>query len=105
MRTCWCSTASSATFTPVNDVVRQLVYGGRPGDVKAVIVDGETVVKDGRLTRLDEAEMLARARRHAASEAELLADSARRERLERIVEGVYRRADAYESPVDAYIPS
>ena len=96
---------SSATFTPTNDVVRQLVFGGGPGDISAVIVDGETVVEDGRLTRVDEAAMLARARTHAASEAELQADSGRRQRLERIVEGVYQRAEAYESPVDAYVPS
>jgi 5-methylthioadenosine/S-adenosylhomocysteine deaminase len=97
--------ASAPTYTPTNDVVRQLVFGGRPGDITAVIANGETVVEEGRLTRVDEDEMLAQARRHAASEAELLADSERRERLERIVEGVYRRAEAYESPVDAYVPS
>ena len=96
---------SSATFTPTNDIVRQLVFGGRPGDVKAVIVEGETVVEKGKLTGVDEAEMLEQARRHAASESELLSDSARRDRLEGIVEGVYRRAEAYDSPVDAYVPS
>lgn len=96
---------SSAAFTPINDVVRQLVFGGRPGDIKAVIANGETVVEDGKLTRVDEAKMLADARRHAASESELAADSARRDRLEGIVEGVYRRAEAYDSPVDAYVPS
>ncbi|HZA59052.1 MAG TPA: amidohydrolase family protein [Solirubrobacterales bacterium] len=96
---------ASATFTPTNDVVRQLVFGGRPSDIKSVVVDGETVVQDGELTRIDEAEMLAAANQHAASEAKLLADPARRQRLERIVEGVYRRAEAYQSPVDAYVPS
>jgi cytosine/adenosine deaminase-related metal-dependent hydrolase len=95
----------SATFTPVNDAVRQLVFGGRPGDIRAVIVNGETVVEDGALARVDEAKMLADARRHAASESELTSDSARRDRLEGIVEGVYRRAEAYESPVNAYVPS
>ena len=41
-------------FTPLNDVARQLVYCENGGSVELVMVDGEVVVRDGRLTRIDE---------------------------------------------------
>ena len=71
----------------------------------AVVVDGAVVVADGRLTAVDEERMLAEARTHGEAETRLMADGASRERLEHLVEGVYQRAEAYEPPVDAYIPS
>jgi cytosine/adenosine deaminase-related metal-dependent hydrolase len=95
----------SQTFTPLHDPVRQLVYGGNQRDIQAVVVDGAVVVADGRLTTVDEERMLAEARKHGEAETRLMADGASRERLEHLVEGVYQRAEAYEPPVDAYIPS
>jgi 5-methylthioadenosine/S-adenosylhomocysteine deaminase len=38
---------SSAAFTPLNDPVRQLVYGAPSGDVETVVVDGRVVVREG----------------------------------------------------------
>jgi 5-methylthioadenosine/S-adenosylhomocysteine deaminase len=96
---------ASVTFTPVHDPVRQLVYGGAQKDIRAVIVGGEIVAENGSLTRVDEEEILTQAREYGAAEAALLGDGESRERLERVVEGVYQRAEAYEAPVDAYIPS
>jgi 5-methylthioadenosine/S-adenosylhomocysteine deaminase len=95
----------AATFTPVHDLVRQFVYGGQDRDIRAVMVGGEVVVEDGGPTRVDEKEMLAQAREHGAAETALLGDAKSRERLEGLVEGVYQRAEAYETPVNAYIPS
>lgn len=50
--------ASTAAFQPLHDIRRALVLceGGR--SVRHTIVDGVVVVRDGRLTRIDEAAML-----------------------------------------------
>jgi 5-methylthioadenosine/S-adenosylhomocysteine deaminase len=47
-----------SAFTPLNDVVGQLVFCENGSDVDTVIVNGEVVVEDGRLTKIDEAEVL-----------------------------------------------
>jgi 5-methylthioadenosine/S-adenosylhomocysteine deaminase len=95
--------SQSHAFTPLNDPVRQLIYGSGPREIRAVIVAGELVVRDGRLTRVDEAQMLGRAREAAASEASPDGDGAGA--LERVIEGLYRRADEASLDVDAYLPS
>jgi 5-methylthioadenosine/S-adenosylhomocysteine deaminase len=50
-----------AAFTPLNDVVSQIVFCENGSDVDTVVVNGEIVVEFGRCTKLDEAEILARA--------------------------------------------
>lgn len=45
-------------FTPLNDVVAQLVFCENGSGVECVIVDGEIVVENGRLTKVDEQEVL-----------------------------------------------
>jgi 5-methylthioadenosine/S-adenosylhomocysteine deaminase len=60
-------------LTPVHDVAALLVFAAGRADVTDVLVDGEVVVRDGRSTRVDTAELLARARdrgaaAHAAAE-------------------------------------
>lgn len=94
----------SYTFTPLHNPVRQLVYGGGRADVRDVIVAGEVTVKDGRLTRVDEADVLAAARERAEAEMPFLRGDAAGTRLEEIVEGMYRRAEARELEVNAYMP-
>jgi len=49
-------------FTPLGDPLRQLVYCENGDDLDAVIIDGEIVMQDGRLVRVDEAALLAEAR-------------------------------------------
>lgn len=49
-------------FTPLGDPLRQLVYAENGQDLDAVIVDGEIVMRNGRLTRIDEGAVLAEAR-------------------------------------------
>lgn len=46
---------------PCHNVVSQLVYAARAGDVDTVIVDGKVVVRGGRLAELDEMEVVRRA--------------------------------------------
>ena len=54
--------------TPVEDVVSAVVYSARPDDVDSVLIDGEFVLRDGRLLTIDERETITTAR----SEAEKL---------------------------------
>jgi 5-methylthioadenosine/S-adenosylhomocysteine deaminase len=42
------------SFTPLTDPVRQLVYAERGASIDSVFVAGETVIQNGRLTRVDE---------------------------------------------------
>ncbi|HET8564093.1 MAG TPA: amidohydrolase [Candidatus Binatia bacterium] len=45
-------------FTPLNDAVNQLVFCENGSSVDTVIVNGEMVVQGGKLTRIDEQEIL-----------------------------------------------
>lgn len=54
-------------LTPATDPWSMLVYSARGTDVWLVMVDGEILVRDGELTRLDASEVSATAR-HAAAE-------------------------------------
>ena len=49
----------TVTFSPLNDPLRQLAYGERGAGIDYAMVDGETVMREGRLTRIDEAGLLA----------------------------------------------
>jgi len=59
--------ASGPHMTPLNDPVACLVYCARPSDVDLVMIDGKMVLERGRLTIIDENEVVkeaaARARR------------------------------------------
>jgi cytosine/adenosine deaminase-related metal-dependent hydrolase len=52
----------SHVFTPLNDPLRQLALGSSTLAVRSVLVGGEWSVRDGRAARVDEADVLARAR-------------------------------------------
>ena len=52
----------SHVFTPLNDPLRQLAFGSSTLAVDSVLVGGEWRVRHGRLTGVDEADVLARAR-------------------------------------------
>jgi cytosine/adenosine deaminase-related metal-dependent hydrolase len=49
---------TTMNFTPLNDLRNHVVYCENGASVATVIVNGEIVVQDGRLTRVDEAAML-----------------------------------------------
>jgi 5-methylthioadenosine/S-adenosylhomocysteine deaminase len=53
----------TAAFTPLSDVRGQLVFCENGSSVDTVIVNGEAVVEGGRLTKIDEKEVLMLARR------------------------------------------
>lgn len=46
---------SDIVYVPFNSAARQVVYGEAGRGVRTVIVDGEVVLENGRLTRIDEA--------------------------------------------------
>jgi cytosine/adenosine deaminase-related metal-dependent hydrolase len=65
-------------FTPLNDVIAQLVFCENGSNVDSVFVDGELVVEGGRITKVDETEVLrlaaqARARLDPSIQRELAA--------------------------------
>ena len=65
-------------FVPLNNALGQLVYAESGSSLDSVMVDGEFVVRDGRLTRIDEAAILAEiAEEHRRLEP-LLAEAERR---------------------------
>ncbi len=47
---------------PVNDVFSQIVHCAKASDVKTVMVNGEILMRDGKLTRYDDAKLMADAR-------------------------------------------
>jgi len=69
---------NSINFTPLNDIPTHLVYCENGTSIEKVIVNGEIVVDNGKLTRIDEAAILAEFRElmpaflkyHAGVEAE-----------------------------------
>jgi 5-methylthioadenosine/S-adenosylhomocysteine deaminase len=53
---------NTAHSQPVNDIFSQIVHCSKASDVRTVIVDGEILMRDRRLTRHDENQLLADAR-------------------------------------------
>jgi 5-methylthioadenosine/S-adenosylhomocysteine deaminase len=47
---------------PVNDIFSQIVHCAKASDVQTVIIDGEVLMKDRALTRVDEKQVLADAK-------------------------------------------
>ncbi len=54
---------ATPAFTPLNDIVTQLVFCENGSSVDTVLVNGEVVVAGGRLAKMDEADVLAEANR------------------------------------------
>jgi 5-methylthioadenosine/S-adenosylhomocysteine deaminase len=69
---------NTAAFTPLNDLRNHLVYCENGSSIETVMVNGEVVVKDGALVRVNEADLLSELReawaayqpKHTAIEAE-----------------------------------
>lgn len=53
-------TSRRAAMHPLYDPVRTLVYGAQSSAVDTVVINGQVVVRQGRCTRIDEEEVLAR---------------------------------------------
>jgi hypothetical protein len=92
----------SLAFSPVNDPVRQVVYGAPSRDVDTVIVDGRVVLRGGELVGVDTEWLLDGVRTHVH---EALGGTASPEsrRLEGVVSDMYARIDRRELELDAYL--
>jgi 5-methylthioadenosine/S-adenosylhomocysteine deaminase len=56
---------SKPHLQPLYHLCSQLVYAARADDVKLTMVEGEILYRDGKLTHIDEAEVIARAKESA----------------------------------------
>jgi cytosine/adenosine deaminase-related metal-dependent hydrolase len=93
---------NSLAFAPVNEPVRQLIYGAPSRDVDTVVVDGQVVMRSGELTGVDTGWLLESVGSHM-HEALAGTASPRSQRLERIVSEMYGRMDGRELELDAYL--
>lgn len=80
-------------FMPLNDVTKHLVFSENGSSVRLVMVNGEVVVRDGRVVSVDEAAILAEIREAMPA---FLGEHARLEEMNRVFEpymaAVHRRA-------------
>jgi len=91
------------TFTPMNDVVKHLVYGENGSSLELAMVNGEIVLSDGRLTRIDEDQILREVRELVPA---YLAEHAAIEERNRVFEPyfaeIHRRATRQEIGLNRY---
>lgn len=93
----------TATFTPLNDPVRQLVYAERGAGVRFSMVAGRVAMRDGQLTGLDESRILAEiAAEHARLVEHFHRAAAALGPVMRAMDDVYRRCLAVAVPSDTY---
>jgi 5-methylthioadenosine/S-adenosylhomocysteine deaminase len=92
----------SLALAPLNDPVRQLVYGAPSRDVDTVVVDGRVVMRAGKLTGIDTEWLLESVPSHM-HEALAGTASPQSQRLEGMVAKMYARIDRREIEVDAYL--
>ena len=93
----------SFPFTPLNNMVNQLVYSANRHEVDFVMVDGEPILAEGRLTRVDEDRLLDEIRAaHARIEPLLTASEHDVERLRGPYERIYNRCQHIEIAPDTY---
>jgi 5-methylthioadenosine/S-adenosylhomocysteine deaminase len=82
----------SPAFTPLNDIVSQIVFCENGSDVDTVIVNGEVVVSRGRCTKIDENDALARAAKaHARLEPAIQRELAAARAMEPALAEMYYR--------------
>ncbi len=85
-------------FAPLNNAVNQLVYAASRAEVDLVLVDGEVIEQGGKLTRIDEAAIIAEIREaHARIEPQLSASEADVERISPITSASIGAASAWRS--------
>jgi 5-methylthioadenosine/S-adenosylhomocysteine deaminase len=93
----------NVVFTPMNDVRKHLVYGENGSSLELVMVNGEILLRDGRLTRIDESEVLREIREAAPA---YLADHGAIEDRNRVFEPyfaeIHRRATLRDIGLNRY---
>jgi guanine deaminase len=90
-------------FAPLNDPLRQLVYAESGSSLDYLLVDGEIVMADGKLTRIDEAALLGElAEAHAELAPQIAASERDVARLLPPYERIYRRCQAIDIAPETY---
>ena len=93
----------SIPFTPLNNAVSQLVFSASRREVDMVMVDGEVIKKDGKLTRVDEDKLLDEIRAaHARLAPQLTASEKDVERMLAPYERIYHRCQHIEISPETY---
>jgi 5-methylthioadenosine/S-adenosylhomocysteine deaminase len=93
----------SIPFTPLNNAVNQLVYSACRNEVDFVMVDGDVIEQGGRLTRIDEAAIIAEIHEaHARIEPMLSASEADVEEMIGPYERIYRRCQCMAIAPDTF---
>jgi guanine deaminase len=93
----------TVSFTPLNDPVRQLVYTERGAGLDFSMVAGDVVLRDGRLTRVDEPRLLAEIEAEFRGlEAQYAAAEASVAPVRAAMEAIHRRALDTAIPPDTY---
>jgi 5-methylthioadenosine/S-adenosylhomocysteine deaminase len=92
-------------FTPLNDLKRQLVFCENGSSVVLTMVAGEVVMRDGRLTKVDEAALKAEIRTAMAEQASTLRQiDAHAERLMPYYQAMLDKAAAVAVPMQRRVP-
>ena len=90
-------------YHPRNDLLAQLVHCETGSSVDCVLVDGRVIVRDGRLTTVDEAALLAEADEIGRRVSDTSASGFEfTRRLQPYLRAAYRQACATEWPVNRY---
>lgn len=91
------------SMLPLNDPVRQLVYAERGAGIAFVMVAGDTVMQAGKLTKIDEAAIIAEiGAEFATLKDKYAAAEASAAPLLAGMETIYRRSLATQIPADTY---
>jgi hypothetical protein len=94
----------SDTFVPLTNALNQLVYGEDGRSVRTVLVDGRVVVRDGRVTTLDETALRAEVADLIGEWMEALQPAAGwAQRLAPMFDAVYRRCAAEHVGVNRWV--
>lgn len=95
--------SASGFLRPLNDPVNALVYCETGADVELVIIDGQIVMRDGRVLTVDEAQLCDRAQHAAdAARARNRTEWALADRLQPYVTGACQTLVASPFPVNRY---
>jgi guanine deaminase len=93
----------TVTFTPLNDPVRQLVYGERGAGLDFVMVTGEPAIREGQLTRVNEAQLLTEIQEEFKRLESRFEDAeASAIPIRKAIESIYRRSLATAISPDTY---
>ena len=94
---------TSQALNPLNDPIRQIVYGNASRDVDTVVVDGRVVVRAGSVQNIDPEVLFMSVRRYLDEVRGTSGSTAEVQKLEDEVRAVYEKAEAASLSTSGYI--